>query len=344
MFQQNDTINQGDLSMEDLGKMLENQIGKPADANTTNPPATPSAAELLKPTSETVTLPATSAPTPAAATPPTTETTPSEPQLWEPEWMKTQAPDPNSTSTQAPAATEKPVAQPDPNEKYIPLLNNPEVRFMLDQMATTGKSLFEVQKEITLVDYDKMSPIEVYKHTLELHGATPEDLQEDLEKFKSLKVHEQNMEADKLRQPLKAKQEARMNEISQKNRQAQDQEMALVMKTKQELESYIPTLKGQKRFDHEITEPMVNKALDRFYNGVPEWKNPDGSPNVKRFIDDMLILDNFTEIARTQIRNAQTAGRGEILTEVQAGNANQGGHVPGMLSGGSIEDAVMAKK
>lgn len=303
--------------------------GSPDPTQTPNPPVTDPAAAA----------PATPAADPAKSVDPAVAPAadPAAPAAEKP-WYEQDEPAPAGT----PAAASAPGAQPaqdDQMAKYAKVINNPEVKFMLDQVLA-GKSIYDVQKELTIVDYDNMSPSALYEHDLRASGATPEQIAKALDEFKDLELYKQNQEVRSLRPFYKNQQAQKMAQVSQTAQQAQATEAAKAQRVQQELSAYVQKIKGTKMFDYEVTDAVLDRALQTIYGGFKELNNPDGTPNIEKCMRAAILINDSPGIVRANVRNAVSQGRGEVNREVANGSKNYQGSSAGMNRSQTIEETV----
>lgn len=305
-----------DQIISELSEGLQN------DVNGTQPPATLPA---TPPATPPVTPPATPPVEPPAATeatepPATGEAAPAK------EWYEEDEPAGTAAAPAAPATGTQPASQTQPPadplyDKYKSVINKPEVQFLLDQVAA-GKSIFDVQKEITIIDYDNLPAAEVLKMDLEKYGATADDIADKLEDFNKLKPYEQAKEVASLRAQGKQEQAQRMAAMNQTAQQSQAEAQKFQQQLDNEIQAQITAFKGKVMFGHVVTDEAISKAIPMVRDGRPNWKNPDGTPNVAQFMEDMIFLNERNAIVRTNVKNAQQKGAKEVAAEVT--NASKG--------------------
>lgn len=253
-------------------------------------------------------------PDPAATPPAATK------EWYDEDPAETAAAQPGAAATQQPAQTQTQPADP-VYEKYKSVLVDPQVQFLLDQRLA-GKSLMDVQKEITIIDYDKMSPADLLKAKMERYGADPADIIEAVEIFNQKKVHEQNEEIEGTRERLKQAQEAKMKSLNQIAQQSQEQAIQQQQRINSEIQSTIESLKGKDFYGRVISDDAINKALPMVMNGVPGWTKADGSPNIQQIFEDIIFLNERSAIVRENVKRATAAGARAVATEIVNGSKN----------------------
>lgn len=305
------------------------QFNPPADPPA--PPATP--APPIPPTEQAPVNQNPPAEAGAAAQPPAADASAAEAEEWDP--FPADKPAAAAPTNAAPAQAQP---QVDPvYDKYKAVIVKPEVQFLLDQVAA-GKSIFDIQKEITIVDFDKMSAVEMMKYNMERYGATPEDVAEKIKDFEQLKPWEQNQAVEPLRFQHKQQQAQKMQMLNQSAVQSKQQQDQLQNKINNDIQAFITEAKGKTLFNHVVTDDALNRAVPMILHGRPEWKNADGTPNVKQFAEDMIFLNERNAIFRTNFKIAEQKGAKTVAKEVDNASKNIPGSSNGMKQTQSIEE------
>jgi len=200
----------------------------------------------------------------------------------------------------------------------------PEIQAIVEAKKS-GKEISDVLKELKGVDYDALTPEQLYEHDLKTKGFSEDEIEELKFDFLSQTTAKQKLQTLSIKDNLKYEQSLKIQNIQQRNLESQKQQDELinrnVQKAQTELDSLSAQLENKEMYGVVLTKEIINSVKDAINNEKVIGDSINGF-DIQKSFEENFKSKYFNLIVKTNVQMERAKTMEKALNEVSRPDAN----------------------
>jgi hypothetical protein len=238
---------------------------------------------------------------------------------------------------QTPIAETKEVEYEPEYLAYKEYLKDPQVQAVLEARKQ-GKSVTDLINEINADDPSKLSNVELYERELDSYGLTPEEKQEELDKFTD---GMSPLERAKAIQPIKEKLVAAYNQkleqfITAPKKLEADAQLR-IQENAQKGQERLKNILAQNEFLGLELTPTRKKEIEKYVNENC-YPDKNGNYNVEQAFNDAIVKNYGVELVKANQSKVEAKAKTEIFKEVTRPSKEMTSNSAASLNSPEVDD------
>ena len=200
----------------------------------------------------------------------------------------------------------------------------PEIQAIVEAKKS-GKEVSDVLKELRGVDYDAMTPEQLYEHDLKSKGFAEDEIEELKIDFLSQTLAKQKLQTLDVKDRLKYEQSMKFQNAQQRNQEVQRQQEEIASRNTQKAQAELDSLSGQlenkEMFGVVLTPDIIKSVKDSIIN-EKVIGDPINGFDIQKSFEENFKSKYFNLIVKTNVQMERAKTMEKALNEVSRPDAN----------------------
>lgn len=193
---------------------------------------------------------------------------------------------------------------------------DPELK-LIQEWKKAGKSLADFVKEYQPVDYNTMSPEQIYKMGLNDLGVTgEEDVSTAMAEFETMPTLQRAQLIAGLREKYNSTGQERLKQLLAPVEATNAKTQQIIESYNNEVQKIGDSWTNKNVYGVTVTAEMAQGIATAIKNNEFGFQNNDGTFNVEKMAEAMFVIKHLPTIVKVNVAQAKTEGKKEVLAAV----------------------------